>query len=313
MAIIKDHYVSKTYLKSFCNAQDKLVVYNKEYGKISEKTTAQICKEAGGSDNQYLEKNRAIEDYLTPIENNWNKSINLFKSNGNVDFQAYLDAKYIISAYIAYLRNYTPAVVRCHQIDLEALVKTEMKILYKNGQLPEPPKELENTLEDIEANIKVDVDSKYPRAKVAGTLHGSTETIFKSAWMRVENNSNTPFITSDNPCCLWYNGNSDLPMIYLPLTPKVAVLVKPFINKEDTKHYDHSADDSRIAKPEFVKTLNEQVIKHAEEKVISNYKSDEILKEVTAYKDWKFDCKIQKIPFERGELIVSKFMAAKNS
>jgi len=309
MGKIEDHYVAQTYLKWFNDQQGKLWVYNKQWINIKSRTSAQICKEAGGSDNPYLQKDRAIEDYLKVIENNWNGAIKLFASSGTVDFQDYLEAKYIIAGYIAYLRFHTPAAVRTQQDMLEAQVKTEIKLGIKMGKIPPPPE----IIKDIEKDTKVDVDGKFPKAIAAGVLLNTTETMFRSPWLRIENNSDIPFITSDNPLCLWYVKSSPYPMTYLPLTPKIAVLIKPFIHASDRESYDHSADESPIAKPEFITELNELVIKSAEKMVISNQKSAGLLESVRLLKDWHYGCVTQKIPIEHGELLHNKWGAIRKN
>jgi len=314
MAEIKDHYVAQTYLKWFCNPQKKLWTYNKEWLDIQERSTRSVCKEAGGSDNPFLSKERAIEDYLKVVENKWNESIKLFTSSGgNVDFQAYLNAKYIISGYIAYLRFSTPAAVRVQQKSLEAQQKTALKILNNMGKIPKPPKGYEFLMEDIEKNIKVEVDGKFPKAIAAGVLKECADKIYRSAWMRVENHGNVPLITSDNPLCFWYNEPNPLPITYLPLTPKLGILIKPFLDEVAESEYDHSQDESSIAKPEFIQLLNEQVIKHAEKIVISDEKSEELLEQVKLYKDWEYDCLINKVPSGTGEYVFSTLKAVKKN
>jgi|GEM_PF-3473690 len=302
----EDHYVAQTYLKWFNNHNNKLLVYNKQYCSVKEKTAAQICKEPNGSNNPFLSKERAIEDCLKYVENNWNEVIKVFIS-GNINFESYLNAKHIISLYMAYLRTSTPAAVRVKQKELEAHLKTTFKLLVKSGKIADAPESYKPITDDIENNGKFDIDPKFPKAISAGIMESAANSFFKSAWLRIENHSNIPFITSDNPICFWYSHIlSQDPFTYLPLTPKISILVKPFLNKKDVKYYNHSEDNSAIARPEFVATLNEQVIKHAEKIVIANQKSDTILEEVKKFCNWQYDCVINKVPHEKGEVIITK-------
>ena len=112
---------------------------------------------------------------------------------------------------------------------------------------------------------------------------------------------------------LLYNDPNPLPITYLPLTPKLGILVKPFLDQAAENKYDHSQDESSIAKPEFIHLLNEQVIKHAEKIVISNEKSDELLEQVKLFKDWEYDCLINKVPSGTGEYVFSTLKAVKKN
>ena len=82
-------------------------------------------------------------------------------------------------------------------------------------------------------------------------------------------------------------------------------MIKPFIDESVENNYCHSEDEIRVARPEFVTLLNEQVIKHAETILISNQISENLLEEIRKFKNWKYDCLINKIPHDKGELVIS--------
>lgn len=305
----KDHYVAKTYLDWFTTAEDKLVVYSKQWGTVKLRTTGQVCYEEGGSDNPFLVCSRAVEDYLRPFENGWNDAIRTYSGRGPCDFKDYLKAKQVIAGYLPYLKLFTPASVRIQKQQLAAVTKTSLKILIRKGKIPPPPSGLEWILDDVEKNFDVDVDEKYPKAIASGVLVRMSQAFYKYPWMRVENHSNAPFVTSDNPACFLYLDDSSIPLTYVPLTPHTGLLMKPFINSKDRESYDHSSDVSVIAKPEFVNRLNELVIKNAEKIIIANHESQPIQEQVSSLKDWQHGCSITKINVGSGEAVITKILA----
>lgn len=305
----KDHYVAETYLKWFCNSDGKLSVYSKKWLKHQYKSPAQICKEEQGSNNQYFQKERLLEEYLKKCENRWNDSVRIFTSDPTSDkFKLdYLQSKKIIADYIAYLGFGTPAKNRTGQEHLKAIVHKMFEIMYKQGMFPPPPESLKSLLPDIKNNIAVKIDSKYPQAIGISALKEMSDRLFFCSWLRVENQTDIPFITSDNPFCFWYVKNSEQPWIYVPITPKFAVLMRPFLDAKEAISYNHSLDDGEIAKPEFIGKMNDLIIGGAERIVISNVKSDELLRDVKKLKDKKLVTEILEVPMGNGgKIIISK-------
>jgi len=306
----KDHYVAQTYLKWFANEQKSLWVYGKKWPGVKSKSPAQICKEPGGSDNPFLQKNRAIEAYLAPIENNWNDHIRFLTSATETSSQEYLNAKLTVCCYMAYLRFHTPATVRIEQAALSAILRSTLKLLNDAGELPPPPADLQNIADTIDESCFT-VDGKFPRAIAAGILPKAASNFFKSPMMLLHNESEMPLLTSDNPLCLWHCNDATYPTLYLPLTPRTAVLVKPFIEKERTANYDHSLDHAADPKPELIKILNEQTAKHAEQIVISNQQRNDVLALVAEYKDWHFANLTTTLSIHEGDIIINTSRAIK--
>lgn len=302
----KDHYVAETYLKHFTNNEDKVWTYSKKWLKAYEKSPAAICYELGGSDNPYLDRDRAIEDYLRPIENNWKNSVRFLASSNDSLSHEYLDAKIVVASYMAYLMFHTPAAVKGGQDQLSASLKSVFKILYSSGHFPPPPAHLKEIIESTMEDLIFSVDPKFPKALATPKLSNAAERLFKSPMLVFKNNSERPFLTSDHPLCHWYaDGPSSQPILFLPLSPTMGILSKPFENQQKRESYDHSLDGT-ISKPEFVDTLNGEVVKHAEETVISNAKCDYVLDLVTKFKNFRFEVSSTRIPTDGGETIISR-------
>jgi len=306
----KDHFVAKTYLNRFLDVDKSLWVYDKQWLNIKAKTPSQICKEPGGSDNRFLEKDRAIEDFLSPIENAWSNRMDILQSADNISSPGYLAAKSTICSYMAYLRNYTPATTRVEQEALAAQLETTAQLLYKSGASPPPPKELKN-LDNPFKEAQFNVDSKFPRAIAAGALHEISNTFFYSPIAILHNNTDSLFLTSDNPLSLWYKENPLSPYLYLPLTPRLAILVSPFKKIYLTDFYDHSKDQFIDTKLESIHFLNQLTVKHAEEIVISSQCSDSILELVKEFKDWQLTNFTVRIKYSKGVITQNTSRVAK--
>lgn len=173
-----------------------------------------------------------------------------------------------------------------------------MKILKDKGELPPPPKGMEFLLDDLENQVSIEIDPKYPQAVGTTVMNDVAETLYNSPWMRIFNKTGTPFLTSDNPACMWYPKPSDLGILYLPLSPTVAVLIKPKINSPEP--FDHSTDEAGEAKPSFVPEMNEHVIKCASNLVISHERSETTRDVVSKLRGWRYDCVSHRVPMGTG-------------
>ena len=298
----EDHDVAQTYLRSFANDTDKLWVYRKDRPSIKELSTKSICWEHAGSDNPYFEKNRIIEDYLKIFENGWPKALRVFASNPTLE--EYLNAKFIMSGFIAYLRFFPPGPAKAGQQFLEEVVKSEMRQLKKQGLLPAPPKGYEYLLENIESSLRVDVDKTFAQAQGIRAMIKTCEVFFHSPWMRVTNSEGIPFVSSDNPACMWYPNPSSRGVVYFPTSPTTAVLINP--STEWPEGYDQTMDAEGPSKPGAATIFNSLIVKSAEKYVVANTNSKTILEMVTEFKNWRYRCTTSVIKINTGELLIPK-------
>jgi hypothetical protein len=296
-----DHYISQTYLKKFKNENGKLWTYDKKYLGMKERATKSICHESGGSQNHYFPNSNVIEDFLKPLENQWSISVDTISKVGNCSLESFINAKWIISGYLAYLRFSPPSVAKTGQQFLAATVKDTLKILKKNGELPPPPSGFEYLMDDIENQIQVEVDPKFHQAMAITALEPLINTFFNSPWLILVNNNSEPFITSDNPACMWYPQPDHIESgkIYLALTPKIGVLVDTFKRDKNNK-YDQSYNQSAEAMAHFVTEINTYLVKCASNIVVSNISSDRIMSMVTEFKDWEYSRITNSIPTPTG-------------
>lgn len=297
-----DHYLSQTYMRSFTNEAGKVWAYNKRWGTAKELATKSICWESDGSDNPYFQKDRIIEDYLRIFENGWKKALEVFASP-KPTLKDYMEAKFILSGYIAYLRFFPPGPAQAGQQFLEETVKSEARILARAGELPPPPEGYEFLLDWVlEGKIRVDVDKKFAQAQGIQAMIATSRRFYGSPWMRVTNGESIPFLTSDNPACMWHPRPSSDGIIYFPTSPTTAVLIQPFKSQGDD--YDHTMDAEGPSLPGAATEFNSLIIKCAEKYVISSVRSKDTLDQVEGLKDWRYRCVTEVRRIGKGELLV---------
>lgn len=288
---LEDHYVAQTYLKHFNNPAEKLLVYNKELVSIEEKHRKNVCREEGGSNNPFFEKERIIEDYLVRLENNWNSALStflsLFSSEGKYSAEEYLKAKFIISGYLSFLRVAPPARVQGGQDLLKNMLGKIFEVLKAQGEIPPPPKGMEFLLDQI----KFEVDPKYPQALGFSSVPDLHQTFYKAPWHVIYNISDVPFITSDNPVSPYCQDNSGREIIYAPLSPKIGVLINPFLTLSEVQDQSSLCDRSFKTKQgdtDYVWRLNKIIVEWAEELVIANWNEQKILDLIRECKNWRY-------------------------
>lgn len=115
--------------------------------------------------------------------------------------------------------------------------------------------------------------------------------------MILDNETDSPFLTSDFPVAYYYTKpQAQIPFRFVPLSPKYAVLIKPSLDKSARKSpreafekYPITEIDIRSVRPDFPKILNKLTIQGAEQFVISSYDAPWIMKMVKKYRNWKMD------------------------
>lgn len=80
------------------------------------------------------------------------------------------------------------------------MVSTKIKELEKEGKLPEPPSGFENILDFVDVSI----DPHQSLHAMAPLLENFNELLNRLGFQVIRNNSNIPFITSDNPV-IWFD------------------------------------------------------------------------------------------------------------
>lgn len=309
----KDHYVSQTYLRLFVGADGDLVPYYKNAQVIVGKPQRpkSICFETEGDTNKYFEDTRILDKFLTAFENPWKNNI-LKLERGVLD----ANTKYELAGYISFLRSCTPTAKRFGQQSIAGVVepvayKAMLSTLDKADYFSDKDKlTLRNAIQNKE--IGIEIDREFAHAQGMRAVKGVIHTYYCSRWLILINETNIPFITSDNPAIFYYQDmQQQIAQTYVPLKPSMALLIAPDLdycraNFEDVKRYNNSKDRFGIIKQSYVKKFNEAIIKSAERIVLHQKKEDWLEQLVRKYGKWRVDAIVSHIPTDRGIITITR-------
>lgn len=305
MGAKKDHYVARTYLKSFSvpNKPGLVNVLRKSnLQRLNEVHVGTICHVNNWSTNEYFAGNeRLVEDYLQHYEPKWNGCVDVLRQAG-FNF----DTKQNMAGYIAYLRACTPTAARLAHISAEETAQLGYDII-ERMERKKVSAELREQIEKDSSKYgapQIQVNENFPKALGIKGLPKLQERLLNFRWIILRNETGIPFLTSDNPVCLNYENGRDCCDIYCPITSEIAVIIESA--REQTQENDALAKIS----VEGVVLFNELIVKSAEDMVIFGDASNaEVL--VHKFRDWQVGQLIIKIPEGSGTMLVSQQRAMK--
>ena len=306
-----DHYVSQTYLGLFAGTDGYLIPYYKD-GRVvvgKPKRPKSICSEVDGDMNTYFDDERVLDVFLRPIETNWAENVRAL-SEGRLD----ATGKYELASYIAYLRACNPVAKRLGQTALAAMMQPERdKIIHEHLYHPTPdsPPLDDSTRAKLQreferGGIKTLVDRDYAHARGIASLTGVADRLYCSHWLKLRNDTNLPFITSDNPAVIYPHGEADSrSSVFVPLSPIDAVLISPNDElpepaKVDVQNYMSSDDQYGLVKRDAIKRFNVLVVKSAERLVLHSTEEKWIGDIVSKYRSWRMESLCDFLPSGTG-------------
>ncbi|WP_426390347.1 DUF4238 domain-containing protein [Variovorax sp. R-27] len=269
----RHHYVPKAYLKAFCDPQGKLRVYRKDCPaeplyQVPDATQfrkyyySQPIPE-GGQDNN------ALEAVFSEIESHWPETVAKLHQRGDVN-----DRLENIFQFMALQRVRVPASRDAAEAMLAQTVKDTMKVMLANGKLPPPPPGLEN-LPDL---VQVSIDPHQSIHSMVAMMQGMGQLFSMVGFAAVHNETERPFLTSDNPV-LWFDPSLSFeeqrPYTIQPGGPVFLVFpVSPKLALVGSTHYKevfrvHGLQHSDVPDTEMVDHINAMVCRFAYEAVIS--------------------------------------------
>jgi hypothetical protein len=290
----KDHYVSQTYLKLFVGPNGDLVPYYKNAYVIvgKPKKPKSICFETEGDTNKYFENPRILEEFLPAFENPWNNNVTkleqcvLNTKAKSILKNRVLDAKtkFELAGYIAFLRLCTPIAKRILQqgiSDMHKLIEDKVMLSTTENATYLSDKDKCTLREAILKRERgLDIDREYAHAQGMQNLEKAICRYYLWPWLVLINETDIPFITSDNPAILYYQDiQQQIAQTYIPLKPSMALLITPNLDIYDpsfediTKHY-NSNNGFGIIKQSYVNEFNEAIVKSAERMVLHQKKED---------------------------------------
>lgn len=278
-----DHYTSVTYLKHFCGVDGRLYIYRKDKEKKSHPAYPKdICKIPNGDFCDFFSNpsdKYAIREFLNMIEPKWNLAVEGIKAK---EVQKHI---YFISYFLSYSRCLSPISRK--------MMKEQEDFYLQHNVLPKIIKEAEISGEitaeqsrDILKNktIEVSQDEEYVKAACFISSFNAAKSLMSGDWVILENLTEEYFVTCDCPCILKWGSNPSIAQWYVPITPKLALLIQPNYDRQI-----HPTIEYRQADCGEVKDLNILTVKWADKMIISAMEDEKIKTLVNEYGMYKQD------------------------
>lgn len=301
----KDHYIAQTYLKHFHTPNSENLVNairKRDLTWLQGVHTETICQKDNWSNSPYHQDDpRIVEEYLKIFEPEWDTAIKALE-RGRFDD----NTKYIIAGYIVYLRACTPTAVRIGQQGMSEMVKTTYNMLAQR-ELEKGGSPHVNAIRLIEKHggVKVAVKEEFAKAMGIKVLSDMALKFYQFPWVVLKNETEIPFLTSDNPVCLDYYGSTGADFFFA-VTPRLGILIHPVRDDSEEKGK-HLRDASAAVKPEGVDHYNRLVIKSAEDLVIFHCKFYHWIRyAVKKYKNWRVENNCRRVPTGDGFLTINQ-------
>ncbi|ORL68378.1 hypothetical protein B7H19_15610 [Pseudomonas putida] len=275
----RHHFVPQTYLESFCNPAGRILVYRKD----GDGTPLPLVPNATQFQRYYYSQpkpdggrdNNTLEDFFSEYESAWQPLVK--KLEARVDINDDLETLF---SFMALQRARVPACRDAVERTLAATVKNVAKQMYQDGHLPPLPTEYPNLLEDLE----VAIDPHQSIHAMVVIIQAMGPLIDSLGWVVFHNNSETPFLSSDNPVA-WFDPSLPFAeqkpygiipngpvVVQFPVSPRLVLIGATeyrdiFISK-GLIHADAPSD-------EWVKGVNAQTCRFGYEAVLASTESQE--------------------------------------
>jgi len=311
-----DHFVSQVHLKNFYSP---LLGGKKMYG-IKKRTlecfpcgAEDVCRITDGSTNQYLEKERCVEDFLKRIEPNYNQAIGNCRS-GIFD----TNTIFAVAGFASYILACAPAAMRLNSDFLAKTVESTAVLMDRADDLPPPPKEFggRSLTELIEnGTVIFEIDGKYPQALGIAGLVNRVLLFGNSDWeILINEEADSPFFTSDFPIAIEQSEDPRILNRIIPLAPNLAVRIRPKIEqpiREDALKFQNFRSRSYRPSRQEVGEINRLIVRCAEEQVYYSNARTWVLPFVQKNAGYWIEPVTARIPAASGELIWSSMRIAR--
>jgi hypothetical protein len=304
-----DHYVSQVHLKHFYSPAlaDLMYAVRKSDLKTFQCNSKSVCRIEGGSTNEYLQRDRLIEEFLLYVEPKYNESLAKLRNN-TIDHDCILS----ISGFVAYVMGSSPAGMRILSEPLRASLETTSAILDRRGDIPPSPELLGGkSLTELLAagTVQFKIDPKYPQALGITSIIAWVSVFGNSHWEIIRNEiADTPFFTSDYPVGLERSLDPRVLNRIIPLAPDVAIRICPDIRlsgeRPDLTFRKFSSKQLKLRRPETIE-INRCLVRCAEDCVFYRDNFDWILPFVSKNRHYRVEGITQRFPQGRGFLNVS--------
>jgi Protein of unknown function (DUF4238) len=311
----KDHYIAQTYLKYFGDVLSGGILHAyRKSGKPPFKCWPRdVCHEWDGDLNPaFLPHDpNLLGDFRTMCEPYWNPSIESLLL-GKISDQE----KFVVSAYFALLMTCTPPWrridVAIYNKQFAGNLSFARKMKEKHGAQPDLPVEAIEMLERGEIALSIDPD--YIKAVVTRQLLEHACIAYNQDWTLLSNDTNQPFVTSDNPVAFLHSGIVGEPTTrFLPITPSLCLSLTYDISR--IKSVDPQNPSFDFLKPPLgkikyekvntagAKCVNRQIAMCAEEMIFSSVASSGLEALVKKYAKYRIEAEYVELPADEEDSI----------
>lgn len=226
----QDHYVAQTYLEKWCDPANRghLHVYRKSNLQYFPARPYDVCRERDGDKTPgYLADEFALGKLRARFEPSWNQALAAATKGAITD-----EDKFLISGYWANLTA-TPPTTQALGVEL---YKKELEAIAAEVRKAHPP-----PANIAHLPLEVEVDPLYVKSvAVQGLLSGAWQ-FYNQKWCVFSNDTEHPFITSDNPSALIPAPPGMPSLRCLPLSPRLCIVaemknIMPLPNVPDLSH-----------------------------------------------------------------------------
>lgn len=267
-----DHYVPQVHLRNFYSpAFDGRMMYaiRKSDLKRFPTRSKDVCRIEQGNTNEYLRNSRVIEEVLRLIEPKYSVCLNKIRAK-KIDEETVFS----IAGFVACVIACSPTMARLGRKPIKVALETTTTMLDRNGFLPAAPASLGGkSLPELIADgtVHIDVDAKYPQALTISNVLDSVSIFGNSSWeILLNDESQSPFFTSDFPAAIEVLDPKVPINRIVPLAPDVAVRISPRVPADKRRH-DFDFNDFkcvyRRVRGNQVREINRQIVQCAEDLV----------------------------------------------
>jgi uncharacterized protein DUF4238 len=218
----KDHFVAQTYLKHWCDPRTgKLRGYKKAADENFPCAPKDVCHEWDWDINPLFKGNPGLlADFRKIFEPQWNPAV-LAARTGTLSSED----KFHLAGYWAQLTTCTPAW-HAHAVEVgNRLLAGFIPSLAKHvaQQFSDDREYIEKAV--AEGRLKPNLDGDHVKGLLTQQLTKTTIVLYHHDWIILKNNTEVPFITSDNPSSVCPRRAFTVPLTrFLPLAPDLGIL-----------------------------------------------------------------------------------------
>jgi Protein of unknown function (DUF4238) len=306
----RHHYVPITYLRAFAGADGRIWAYRKDDPErplhiqpaaiAFERYYYSQPLENGGRDHN------TIEDFFSKLEGEWSPLVARLGAG-----TAAGEDVGILHEFLALMRVRVPAARDMVELSLAEMVRAGARAMDRAGALPPKPEGMEDMLDHLD----VAIDPHRSMLAMPALVQGLSRIIAMVGLQVVHNETETDFITSDNPV-VWfdplvpedrmqpYRVDPALGRVELlfPLTPRL--LLRGHSGLRGVRGLKHV----RLSATSEVKRINRVTARFGYRFVFANSNSYGVL--VKKYAAASPTIRTQRIPEGAGELIHSEHVFA---